>query len=149
MPEGGRLTGPPSGGTFRPMHEQDKAILQTLVSVAWADGEFAERERQLLDALLESFGAEPAEADELRNYAATPRSFDDIPITELTHADRRTALQHAVVLSWVDGAQHASEAQILEKLCEKLNIPADEAAPLVLAANARAQELLALLSDEA
>lgn len=131
------------------MHEQDKAILQTLVSVAWADGEFAERERQLLDALLESFGADEGEATALREYAATPRSFDDIPITELSFADRRTALSHAVVLSWVDGSQHAEETQMLEKLREKLHIPADEAAALIGAANARAHELLALLSDEA
>lgn len=131
------------------MHEQDKAILQTLVSVAWADDDFAERERALLDALLESFGADPTEAEAMRAYAATPRSFDDIPITELSYSDRRTALQHAVVLSWVDGTQRAEELAILEKLREKLHIPEEEATPLVAAASARAQELLALLADEA
>ncbi|MBM4357603.1 MAG: TerB family tellurite resistance protein [Deltaproteobacteria bacterium] len=129
------------------MHEQDKAILQTLVSVAWADGHFAERERQLIEALLESFGADTTESDELRAYASTPRSFDDIPITELSYADRRAALQHAVVLSWVDGAQHEDELAMLERLRDKLHIPAEEATPLIDAANARAKELLALLSE--
>jgi uncharacterized tellurite resistance protein B-like protein len=129
------------------MHEQDKAILQTLVSVAWADGHFAERERQLLDALLESFGADATEAEEMRAYATTPRSFDDIPITELSYADRRAALQHAVVLSWVDGAQQAEELAMLEQLRDKLHIPSDEAHALIEAANARSKELLALLSE--
>jgi uncharacterized tellurite resistance protein B-like protein len=131
------------------MHEQDKAILQTLVSVAWADGEFAERERQLLDALLESFSANETEAAELRSYAAKPRTLDDIPLTELSFADRRAALQHAVVLSWVDGAQHQAELDLLEKLRDKLHIPAEEAAALISAANSRAGELLNLLADEA
>lgn len=131
------------------MHEQDKAILQTLVSVAWADGHFAEREKQLLDALLESFGAEPSEADDLRAYAATPRSFDDIPVTELSYSDRRAALQHAVVLSWVDGSQGAEELAMLARLRDKLHIPEDEASALIAAANARSQELLKLLAADA
>lgn len=128
------------------MHEQDKAILQTLVSVAWADGHFAERERQLLDALLESFGADETDAAELRQYAASQRSFDDIPLTELSYSDRRAALQHAVVLSWVDGEQHDEERQMIASLCEKLHIPKEEADPLIASANARARELLNLLS---
>ena len=129
------------------MHEQDKAILQTLVSVAWADGHFADRERQLLDALLESFGADAAETEEMRTYASTARSFEDIPITELSYADRRAALQHAVILSWVDGEQQAEELAMLERLSGALHIPAEEAKALVDAANGRAKELLALLSE--
>lgn len=131
------------------MHEQDKAILQTLVSVAWADGHFDEREQQLLDALLESFGADATEATELRRYASTPRSFDDIPITELSYSDRRAALQHAVVLSWVDGEQHAEELAMLETLRDRLHIPHEEAHSLIAAANGRARELLSLLSTHA
>lgn len=41
------------------MHEQNKAILQALVPVAWADGKFADQEKEVLDALLEAFGASP------------------------------------------------------------------------------------------
>ena len=39
------------------MHDQDLAIVRALVSVAWADGIFAERERAMLDALLDAYGA--------------------------------------------------------------------------------------------
>jgi uncharacterized tellurite resistance protein B-like protein len=129
------------------MHEQDIAILRTLVSVAWADGDFAERERQLLDALLESFGATDAEAADMRQYASTPKSIDDVPLTELSHGDRRAVLQHAVVLSWVDGAQAKEELDMLEHLRAKMNIPPEEAQPLIDAANARAKELLHLLDS--
>jgi uncharacterized tellurite resistance protein B-like protein len=129
------------------MHEQDKAILQGLVSMAWADGAFADRERELLDALLESFGATAAEANELREYAKTKRGVDDIQLNELSFGDRRSLLNHAVALSWVDGDQHADEVAFLAKLCEKMNIPEAEAKEISSVATARAKELLKLLED--
>jgi uncharacterized tellurite resistance protein B-like protein len=129
------------------MHEQDKAILQSLVSVAWADGTFADREREMLDALIQSFGATEAEAAELREYAKTRRSLEDIPITELSAADRRLLLQHAVVLSWVDGEQHEDERVFIEGLRERLRISPEEAGPLVETASERARRLLGLLQE--
>lgn len=128
------------------MHEQDKAILQSLVSVAWADGNFEEREREMLEALLESFGAGEDEAAEIREYAKAPRKLDDIPLNELSYDDRRLLMSHAVVLSWVDGEQHDKEKKFLEGLRERLHIPEDEATALMAAANARASKLLELLA---
>ncbi len=130
------------------MHEQDKAILQSLVSVAWADGNFDKREQQMLDALIESFGASDEETEEIRQYAAEKKTLEDIPLTELSFSDRRALLQHSVVLSWVDGNQDDDEVAFLEKLREKLSIPAEEAKPLIDAANERAKGLLKLLEDE-
>ena len=131
------------------MHEQDKAILQSLVSVAWADGAFEQREREMLEALIESFGASEEDAVEIRTYADKERSLDDIPLTELSFDDRRLLMQHAVVLSWVDGEQHEKEIQFLERLREKVNIPEDEAKSLIDVANRRAKNLLKLLDEEA
>ncbi|MBI4952678.1 MAG: TerB family tellurite resistance protein [Myxococcales bacterium] len=124
------------------------AILRSLVSVAWADGTFEERETKMLDALLESFGASADEAREVREYAATKRGLDDIPITDLSADDRRTLLNHAVLLSWVDGSQHDDEKAFLGQLSDKLRIPADEASAIIAAANARSQRLIGLLAAE-
>jgi len=129
------------------MHEQDKAILQSLVSVAWADGQFDAREKQMLDALIESFGASEDEAAEIRSYAETSKSLDDIPLTALSAGDRRTLMQHAVILSWVDGEQHETERSFLDQLRERLHIPQEECDELCASANDRAQSLLAMLSD--
>jgi tellurite resistance protein len=129
------------------MHEQDKAILQGLVSMAWADGNFADRERELLDALLESFGATADEANEMREYAKTKRGVDDIALTELSFGDRRNLLNHAVALSWVDGEQHPEEIAFLKQLCAKMNISEAEAKEIEAVATARAQELLKLLDE--
>lgn len=124
------------------MHEQDKAIVQGLVSVAWADGNFDEREKEMLDALLEAFGASDDEAKELRDYAKDKRSLEDIPLTELSYGDRRNLFNHAVALSWIDGDQAESEATFLEKLRERLNITEEEAKDISSVATARAKALL-------
>jgi uncharacterized membrane protein YebE (DUF533 family) len=125
------------------MHEQDRAIVQGLVSVAWADGNFEDRERELLDALLEAFGASEAEANELREYAKEKRGLEDIPLNELSFGDRRNLFNHAVALSWIDGDQHEDEVAFLEALRKKLNIAEDEATEISNVATARAKQLLA------
>lgn len=130
------------------MHEQDRAILESLVSVAWADGTFDAKEKELLEGLLEAFGATPEEAQEVRDYAAQKRGLDDVPLTELSYEDRRVLLQHAVLLSWVDGEQHETEKAFLKELRKKLNIPDDEAGPLEEQATERAKRLLDVLAKE-
>lgn len=127
------------------MHEQNKAILQALVPVAWADGKFADQEKEVLDALLEAFGASPEEADALRDYANTPRTVDDIPISDLSYDDRRVLLQHAVFLSFADGDPSEPEMKLIDAMVDKLRIPTDEAAALRDAATDRAKRYLNIL----
>jgi uncharacterized tellurite resistance protein B-like protein len=127
------------------MHEQNLAILKGLVSVAWADGRVAEEEKEVIEALLQAFEASPSEAAEVRKYAATERSLDDIPLTDLSFDDRRVLLQHAVLLTYIDGEQHEKEKQVLEALCERLRIPGVEAKGLIAAAEERAKKFLNLL----
>jgi len=127
------------------MHEQDKAIVKSLVSVAWADGVFADEEREMVDALIAAFDANEEEAKEIRAYASEKRTLEDIDLKELSADDRRVLLQHAVLLTYVDGAQHEREQQFIESLCKKLKIPDAEAKALVEAAGARAKRFLNLL----
>ncbi len=127
------------------MHEQDAAILRSLVSVAWADGRVADEEMEVVEALLLAFGATPEEADELRAYAKTPRSLDDIPLSDLSATDRRALLQHAVLLTFIDGEQTDVEKRLVGELATKLRIPADEASALMAVAEARAQRFVQAL----
>src|SRR5262249_30168754 len=101
------------------MHEQDRAILQSLVSVAWAGGRVADEETEVLEAFLQAFGASESEADDLRAYAREKRTLDDIPLTELSTDDRRVLLQHAVLLTFIDGEQAEEEKTLLRGLCER------------------------------
>ena len=127
------------------MHEQNLAILKGLVSVAWADGRVADEEKEVIEALLQAFEASPSEAAEVRKYAETERTLDDVPLTDLSFDDRRVLLQHAVLLTYIDGEQHEKEKQLIEALCERLHVPAVEAKGLIAAAEERAKKFLDLL----
>lgn len=127
------------------MHEQDLAIVKGLVSVAWADGRVAAEELEVIDALLDAFNASPSDKVEVKEYAKTERDLDDIPLTELSYDDRRVLLQHAVLLTYIDGEQHDKEKELLEQLCVRLHIPRPEAVGIMLAAEERAKGFLNLL----
>jgi uncharacterized tellurite resistance protein B-like protein len=127
------------------MHEQDLAIVKALVSVAWADGVFAERERAMLDALLDAYGASPEDRAVVYAYAETRRTLDDVDPQELSADDRRILLQHAVLLTYADGDQSKEEADLLGALSAKLRIPEPEARTLIDAGAERAKKSLHLL----
>lgn len=127
------------------MHAQNLAILKGLVAVAWADGVFADEEKQALDGLLAAFGADEEEAAKVREYAATPRTLTDIPLGDLSADDRRMLFSHAVLLSYVDGEQAESERKFLDALANHLHIPAAEAHAISEASSNRAKKFLKLL----
>lgn len=128
------------------MHEEDLAIIKALVPVAWADGVFAEKEKETLEALLDAFHATEDERQEVRAYAAEKKSLDDINLQDLSADDRRILLQHAVLLSFVDGDQGDEERRFLDALVAKLKIPAEEAKELMVFAADRAKKLLGELA---
>lgn len=128
------------------MHEETFAIIQALVPVAWADGDFADKEREMLDALLDAYEATDDEKKRLQDYAKEKRTLDDIDLQELSAGDRRVLLQHAVLLSFADGEQHPAESKLIADLAAKLRIPADEAKTVIADAEARAKKNLGLLA---
>ena len=127
------------------MHDQDFAIVRALVPVAWADGVFKDREKETIEALLDAFGADDVEKEQIRAFAAEKRTLDDIDLQDLSADDRRILLQHAVLLSFADGDQDASEKKFLDELATRLKIPDTEAKALMDAASARAKKYLNLL----
>src|SRR5262245_54474986 len=127
------------------MHAQNMAIVKSLVSVAWADGTFADPEREMVEALIDAFEATEEQAKDIRDYASTKKSLDDMPVDDLSDDDCRVLLQHAVLLSWVDGEQHEYEKQLLGELGKKLGIPDDEAKSLVDLAEQRSKRFLKML----
>jgi uncharacterized membrane protein YebE (DUF533 family) len=128
-----------------PMHEQNVAILKGLVAVAWADGTFADSEKQALDGLLAAFGASDDETKLIHDYAKEPKKMEDIPLSDLSADDRRMLMSHAVLLSYVDGEQAEIEREFLESLSQHLRIPKEEADAISNASAARAKKYLKLL----
>ncbi|MEO6418603.1 MAG: hypothetical protein ABIP39_04310 [Polyangiaceae bacterium] len=127
------------------MHEQDLAIIKALIPMAWADGVYADKEKETIDALLEAFDADAADKERIHLYANEKRTLDDIDLQELSAPDRRLVIQHAVLLSFVDGSQGPEELELLANLVTKLKVPADEAKEIIEAATVRAKKNLNLL----
>jgi uncharacterized tellurite resistance protein B-like protein len=127
------------------MQEETFALIQALVPIAWADGDFAAKEKEMLDALLDAYEATPEEKAKLQSYAKEKRTLEDINLQDLSAASRRVLLQHAVLLSFADGEQHATESKLIGELAIKLRIPEDEAKAVITEAEARAKKHLDLL----
>ena len=127
------------------MHSENLAIVKSLVSVAWADGEYGPKEREMVDALLEAFEATPEQTSELREYASTKRGLEDVPVEDLSPDDLRVLLNHAVLLAFVDGHQDDKEIEFIENLAKYIGIPSDEAKVLIEHAETRALKHIGLL----
>lgn len=127
------------------MNAEEFAIVRGLVPIAWADGSFAEKEKDMLEALLDAYGASDPQKAELRAYANEKRTLEDIDLQTLSAGDRRVLLQCAVLLSFADGIQDVSESKMLGELAQKLRIPSDEAQHVMAEAEIRAKKNLSLL----
>jgi tellurite resistance protein len=127
------------------MDVHQEAMVKSLVAVAWADGRLHGDESEVIEALLSSFDIQGADADRIREYAKEPKTLDDVPLTDLSASDRRLVLQHAVILTYIDGEQSETERKVLHDLIERLHIPPGEAKLLVEASEQRAKRLLDLL----
>ena len=130
---------------IREMHEQEYAIVRALVPVAWADGEFAETEKEMIRAILSAYRATPDEESAVFEYAKEKRTLDDINLQDLSAPDRRVLLQQAVLLTYADGNQAPEEATLLADLVKRLRIPETEGKDVITQASERAKKLLQLL----
>jgi tellurite resistance protein len=127
------------------MQAHVEAIVKSLVAVAWADGRVRDEEHEVIDALIEAFALSPEDAAAVRAFATEPRTLDEIPLTELSADDRRLLLQHAVIVTYVDGEQSTEERALLEDLARRLHIPEEEAQRILEGADRRAKRLVELL----
>src|SRR5262245_15028162 len=124
------------------MQDHQEAMVKSLVAVAWADGHMDDEEGEVIEALLSAFEIQGADADAIREYAKSPRTLDDVPLSDLSDHDRRMLLQHAVIVTYIDGRQSDEEIAVLGQLVEKLRLPKDEAQEILAAAESRAKRLL-------
>jgi tellurite resistance protein len=113
------------------MTPADMQILKCLVAVAWADGVVESPEVEVIDQMLDLFGASEAEAKEVRDYASVKRTLQDIPLEGLSSEDREVLLGNAAVLSHADGAQTKGERKLLTDLIARLGINPERAKAII------------------
>ena len=127
------------------MEDYQEAMLKSLVAIAWADGRVEAEEQEVIEALLSAFEVSGKDAEVIREYAKTPRTMADVPVSDLSAADRRALIQHAVILTYIDGHQSDEEKAVLAELVKKVRVPEDEAQTILAAAEDRAKRLISLL----
>jgi tellurite resistance protein len=121
------------------------AILKALVVVAWSDGNFAEVEREAIDGLLAAYEATETEKAEVHEFAKEQRSLDDINLQDLSAADRRVLLQHAVLVTYTEREPSPKQVEFLSLLAARVKVPEDEARGVIDAARERVRKLLHFL----
>lgn len=124
------------------MQDYQKTMVKSLVAVAWADGRLHNEESEVIEAVLSAYEATEGEAAEIREYARTPKTLDDVPLSDLSESDRDALLQHAVIITFIDGHQDEKERSFLVDLANRLGMPADRRDALLSQATARAKRLL-------
>lgn len=122
--------------------DQKKCSLKLLVALAWADGRVDEEEMEVVEAMLDAYGAGNDEAKEIREWARTERTLEEVEVVDLDEADIVQVLQHAVLLSYIDGEQSAKEIELLDRFVAKLGLPEDKSKTILESANAFAKGLL-------
>lgn len=114
------------------MTPAERNIVKSLIAVAWADGQMESSEASVVEGLLVGFDASESEETELLEWAKTPRSLDaDIPVAEMSLADRELLLSNAALLTMADGTQTEDEAAALSQLTRVLQIQPSEAKKII------------------
>jgi tellurite resistance protein len=109
------------------MTPSEKKVVKSLVAVAWADGKVQQPETHVIEGLLAGFDATEADEAEIREYAKTKRTLNDIPLSDLSQEERELLLANAALLTHADGEQAPEEKALLDKLIAVLEIAADDA----------------------
>ena len=128
-------------------NETKKKLLKLLVALAWADGRVEEEEMEIVAAMIDSFVVDKATADEIYEWAKTPRTLDDIDVSGLTEDDVELVLFQAVLLTFIDGEQSEKEVALLQAFIEKIGLAKARADEVLERATARAKELLPELAS--
>jgi uncharacterized tellurite resistance protein B-like protein len=122
------------------MTKGEKAIVKSLVAVAWADGQLAEPEAGMIDSLLWAFGATEEEEAEVREFAKKKRTIKgDVLAKALGPDDRVVLLSHAALLTHADGEQSEAEAELLASLFDHLEVGEAERQEIIAHAAERAK----------
>lgn len=101
------------------MSEKEKRLeaLNAILEVAWADGDFDEREMAFMEKLVPAFGLTPDALD-------LPPEEERKPLAELlvTEKERSYVYEKAYRMSLMDGVFSPREHEALERLREALHL---------------------------
>ncbi len=124
------------------MTPEKTTIVKALIAFAWADGRVTPEEEDVVDTMLTALEATPEEKAQLKSYAETPRTLDDIEAQSLTSEQREVLVTNAAILCRADGEESPSEVALLRELGEKLGLEEGAFNAIVSASSNDAVQLL-------
>jgi len=104
------------------LDKQDRLRLMKFVcSFAWADLEIVDQERRIIHRMVEKFGLEPDERDQVARWLELPPKAEEVDPAAVPHAHRQIFLQAAREVVAADGEISEDERENLALLEQLLS----------------------------
>jgi hypothetical protein len=109
-------------------------IMGLLVSMAWADGELLDEEKDGLKGAAEKLNLEQELRDRLEFFMTQDRGFEDVDTSSMSVRDREFAYVACAWMARVDQGVADEEKEVLEEIGKALEIGDDRRKELALMA---------------
>jgi uncharacterized membrane protein YebE (DUF533 family) len=104
------------------MREADRAVVKSLVSVCWADGEINDEERQMLGGILAQMGFDHKDLLEIGEMMKEKPAPGDIARQIPDPGTRREVMQLVLALALADHGVGTLERRFLKTIASELEI---------------------------
>ncbi len=101
-------------------------VLAVLIMMAWADGRVEETERAGIRAAADVFNLTKELRSRLEDLLKKPLALEDLLLDGFSARDKSFAFVAAAWMSGVDATRNSEEISLLDKLAERLALPASE-----------------------
>jgi uncharacterized tellurite resistance protein B-like protein len=108
------------------MTSTEKALLQGLVHVIWADGEASEEERHLLGGVLTQLGMGQEQLAEVAKMMVEPPDLTNLKESVPDHEARLEMMKVMLAMALADGKVEVSELRFLNRMSKHLEISNEE-----------------------
>lgn len=112
------------------MDDLNLVVIRMWAAAAWADGQIASRERQVLERLIAGAQLDDDQRATARGYLRKPVDLEDARSGALTDDERQGVYRTACKLSAVDGHIAEAERAFLSRLADVVEIDEDTAAEI-------------------
>ena len=104
------------------MQEAEKALIQSLVHVIWADGEVNDDERRLLGGVLSQLDLDDVALGEVASMMSKPPDLSNLKAQVQDVEARREIMKVLLAMAMADGSVDISELRFLNKIGRELDL---------------------------
>lgn len=112
------------------MTSEEMLLIQGLIQVIWADGEFSEDERLMLGAVIARLELNEADLAQVAVWMNRPPTELEVEASGLAPEARNRVMALLLAMAATDGGPKESEQKLLDRLSQQLLITPEELAKL-------------------